>query len=1108
MPHTPADIPHYGLPVTTDPAPLEVRILGPFEARVDGRLLPLGGGKQRTLVALLAVYRGETVPVDRIIDELWGQAPPASAAQSVQMHVSRLRRVLASEVGGDVIVTAPGGYALAPTASIDARRFEALLTEGQASRRAGDLETAREQLAAALELWRAEALTGVERGHVLSTEAGRLDALQLVAQLDRIECDMALGAHHTVVAELEALARRHPLQERIRALLMTALYRGGRQAEALEVYRDTRRLLMDELGLEPTQQLQDLEVAILRQDRALAAPVRREQATPPPPAEPSLPRRRLRWAALALTAVAAAGLGIAGLVAGEQRLGRIDADAVGVVEAGSGRVVAQVRTGGRPVSLATTPGAVWVADGDRGLLVRIEPAEVRTVDTVPIGPGTTAVGAGAGAVWVVASNARTVSRVNLDTNSVVRRIAVGNGARAVAVGAGNVWVANGLDGTVSQIDPKAGRELRRVPVGALPSSVAVGAGAVWVANETDGTVTRIDPSRGAPVTTIRVGNGAARVVVTAGAVWVANAADGTLSRIDPRTNAVTATVPVGERPVAVAAADGAVWVAGTDGLRRVDPRSVQVTRRYRVGASPSALVTVGEDLWAAAEATPAAHRGGTLHLAAETESPSLDPALAESGDRSVALLSVVANGLVGHRRAGGAAGAALVADLARALPDRSDGGLTYRFQLRPGLRYGNGAPVRARDVQASIERLHRMEAEALGIFPLGLRGEGACGPRGCDLSAGITTDDATGSVTFHLQRPNPDFLVNLAVPAYAVLPAGSPPRDLTGPALVGTGPYRIASVSSQGVTLERNPRFRVWSNDAQPDGFADRIVWKRADDPAADVRMDPTREELARLAVEAPIRVRKHPISYLVHAWLNTTVAPFDRLDARRAVAAAVDRSEFLASGSGALANRVTCQLLSPGFPGHHPSCMTVAPDLDRARRLVKRSGTAGMRVRFWVVRDDDFWGDFGRRFVRTLRRIGYDATLAARLDPRRYVEVTLDAGSRAQAGGNAWFGDKPSASNVIKPLLGCPRGNSVTFNQSHFCDPGLDASMQRAHRLEAAEPAAANAIWAGLDRELVRRAPIVPVLSGETVQVTSERLGNYQYHLRYGPLVAQAWVE
>jgi peptide/nickel transport system substrate-binding protein len=1126
--------------MTAQPVPLEVRILGPLEVRVDGRPVELGGAKQRTLLALLAVSSGGVVPTERIVDELWGEAPPASAAQSVQMHVSRLRRVLAASVNGNVIVTRPSGYGLAgDTTRIDARRFEELVAQGQASRRAGDVAGAREQLAAALELWRAEALTGVERGPVLATEAGRLDALFLSARLDRIECDLDLNRHDSVVAELEALVRRHPLQERIRALLMVALYRGGRQADALDVYRQTRRLLIEELGLEPTQRLQDLERSILRQDPSLAAPADTERsplsaAIPSAdraPAEAWSSRRGLLVAGLALVALAIVGLAVVGLPRDERSLGHIDGDAVGVVDVASGRIVAQVQTGGRPVAIAATPGAVWVADGDRGLLVRVEPEQVRTVDTVPIGPGTTAVAAGAGAVWAVSSNTRTLAQVNVATNTVVRRIGLGNGARAVAVGAGSVWVANALDGTVSQIGLRAGRQLRRIPVGALPGSVAVGADAVWVANESDGTVTRIDPSRGRPVATVRVGNGPAAVVAGAGGVWIANADDGTVSRIDPRANAVTATTRVRRRPAALAIADGAVWVAdaGAGALTRLDPRTAQVIGSHRVGAAPSALAAVGGQLWTAAQPSPDSHRGGTLAMAVGADRPALDPAVVDADDETFALLAVVADGLVGHRRADGVAGAALVPDLARALPEPADGGLTYRFQLRSGLRYSTGAPVKAGDVRASIERLHRMGAETASAFPLGLRGEERCSGRRCDLSAGITNDDATGAVTFHLRRPNPDFLLNLATPVYAVLPAGAPLRDLTASGLVGTGPYRVASRSRDQLVLERNPRFRAWSQEAQPDGYPDHIAWRfapppgQAAIPAADVVLDPGKNQIDRLTIEAPTRVRKQPLSFLVYAWLNTSVPPFANADARRAVAYALDRREFVQAVPYpfGVAVRATCQLLSPGFPGYEPYCpyairsqandaAAAAPDLDRARRLVERSGTAGMRVSFWVFKDP-YWRDVGRRFVRLLRRIGYDATLESRFDAEHHFQWTVDGRHGVQAGASAWVGALPSASGVIEPLLSCRAkddpGSAPALNEAQFCDPALDASMRRAHTLEATETAAATRSWARIDRELVRRAPVVPILSAETAQVTSERLGNYQYHLRYGPLVAQAWV-
>jgi peptide/nickel transport system substrate-binding protein len=158
----------------------------------------------------------------------------------------------------------------------------------------------------------------------------------------------------------------------------------------------------------------------------------------------------------------------------------------------------------------------------------------------------------------------------------------------------------------------------------------------------------------------------------------------------------------------------------------------------------------------------------------------------------------------------------LVPDLARAIPAPTDGGLTYRFRLRRGLRYSTGALVRASDVRSSIERLHRLRAQTIDAYPLALRGERACSRRRCDLSDAIATDDAIGTVTFRLERPNPDFLLNLAAPPYAVLPAGASQHDLTGTGVVGTGAYRVASASAQRVVLERNPRFHAWSSEAQP----------------------------------------------------------------------------------------------------------------------------------------------------------------------------------------------------------------------------------------------------------------------------------------------------
>lgn len=1109
--------------MSVQPASIEFRVLGPLEVLVDGCAVAIGGPKSRTLLAMLLVRAGQPVPVERIVDELWTVAP-AAAAQSVQMHVSRLRRAL--PVAG-LLVTRPAGYAFElGQAQLDLHAFEALAEEGHAALREGDVSRARDALEQALARWRGEPFDGVEPGPELRAEAARLSEVHLTAQLARIECDLALGRQAEVMGELEALARREPFKERIRALQMLALYRDGRHADALDVYRDTHAVLAEQLGLEPSPELQELQQRILRHDRSLTA------ARRPAPAAADLregsPTRVLAAAGVVVALVAAAGLLLLGPPGDADRLPRVEPQAVGVLDPASGRMVAQLQTGGRPVGMAASRGAVWIADGAAGALLRIDVRDLRPVDRVPIGPGTSAVAAGGGAVWALSSDTRTLLRIDPVTSTVAQRIGVGNGARALTVAVGAVWVLNAFDGTVSVVDVATGRARPRVPVGAGPRAVAAGRGAIWVANELAGTVTRIDARLRVPVATVRVGGGPSGLAVADDGVWVANALDATVSRIDPARNVVTATVPVPSGADALAVSGGELWVAGPRSLVALAPRTRAVTRRVAVAAGPVSLLSAGNRLWAATQAPATSHRGGTLVMEAGERSNSIDPAIAYS-DRTWPMLAVVADGLVGHRRVGGAAGADIVADLARAVPAPTDGGLTYRFQLRPGLRYSTGQPVRARDVRASIERLHRMRTFALGSFALALRGERSCGPRRCDLSRGIEADDASGTVTFHLRRANPDFLINLAAATYAVLPSGTPDRDVSGPELVGTGPYRVAGFTpGREVVLARNPRFVPWSSAAQPPGFPDRIVWRLDEAPdgaRADVALEPGVDVVARLRRTAPQRLHTTPIPYTEYVWLNTRVAPFDRADARRALAYAIDRAA-LARGlpaRGRASLHATCQILTPGFPGYEPFCpftdhpsagdVPDAPDLARARRLVRRSGTAGTAVTFFAPADNPAAQTIGRAIVRTLRRIGYRPRLNTRIPNRAgdYYRHTLDPSTRAQAGWALWFGEIPAASNVIPPLLSCrarePRPDILGANQAQYCDRALEPAMRRAHALQANDPAAANIIWAGLDRTLTSRAPLIPLFSKIDVHVISARVGNYQSHIRLGPLLGQAWV-
>jgi DNA-binding SARP family transcriptional activator len=242
---------------------VEFRILGPLEV-VDGdRPITLAGARTRALLALLLTSANEIVSSDRLIDELWGSRPPRTAANALQYHVSRLRKVLAP---ADVIVTRGPGYLVAVHPDeLDLLRFERLVAEARGAPPDGVARLLREALA----LWRGPPLADLEREPFARAEIRRLEELRLLALEQRIEADLALGRHAEIVAELEALAREHPYREPLRAQLMRALYGAGRQADALEVYRSTRRLLVDELGIEPGPAIQQLEQAILRQDPAL-----------------------------------------------------------------------------------------------------------------------------------------------------------------------------------------------------------------------------------------------------------------------------------------------------------------------------------------------------------------------------------------------------------------------------------------------------------------------------------------------------------------------------------------------------------------------------------------------------------------------------------------------------------------------------------------------------------------------------------------------------------------------------------------------------------------------------------------------------------------------
>jgi DNA-binding SARP family transcriptional activator len=249
---------------------VEFRILGPLDVRDDDRPVPITGAKERALLAMLLLHANEAVSTDRLVDALWGEAPPPTARKSLQVRVTTLRRALPE----DVLVTLGEGYALrVDRDQLDLHRFERLVARGGEALEGGDPRHAASTLREALALWRGPALADFLYEPFAEVAIVRLEELRLAALELRIDADAAVGADAQLVAELKALVAEHPLRERLRAQLMLALYRHGRQAEALEVYRETRETLTSELGIEPGPALRELHAAILRQEVTLTPAV-------------------------------------------------------------------------------------------------------------------------------------------------------------------------------------------------------------------------------------------------------------------------------------------------------------------------------------------------------------------------------------------------------------------------------------------------------------------------------------------------------------------------------------------------------------------------------------------------------------------------------------------------------------------------------------------------------------------------------------------------------------------------------------------------------------------------------------------------------------------
>lgn len=581
-------------------ASLRFHLLGPLEAFRDGVKLDLGTRKQRAVLALLLLEANRVVSTERLIDELWGDSPPETARSALQVYVAGLRKALGDD-SASLRTSAPGYMLELEPGALDLEEFAALRTEAREA--APQLASA--ALHDALALWRGPALAELDGEPFGVAAAARLEEQRLGALDERIDADLALGRHAELVPELDALVVDHPFRERFRARQMLALYRSGRQADALSSYRSAREAFVDALGIEPGAELKALERAMLDQDPALAAPLAAVRSAP----ARTVGRRRPRIAiaVLSLLSLVVVTVVAAFLLRGEPTPIAVPPNSVAVINPATNEVAAAVPVGIRPGAVVFGGGAIWVGILEDKSLTRIDPASRTVVRTVSLDATPTGVAFGARSVWVAHGLTGQLSRVDPQFGGIrtfdVARTSLRSISGGVATGARAVWVVYG-DATFARLDSRSER-VETSFAGARPTAVVEGGGAVWVVSSGDSTVYRFNPTTflAGPIGRTNVGRRSTGIAFGHGAVWVTSSGDDVVTRIHPSTNS-TLQIPVGDEPAAVAVGADAVWVAnaGDGTVSRIDPRANEVVATIAVGHAPSGIAVGRGLVWTTLQA--------------------------------------------------------------------------------------------------------------------------------------------------------------------------------------------------------------------------------------------------------------------------------------------------------------------------------------------------------------------------------------------------------------------------------------------------------------------------------------------------------------------------
>ena len=527
-----------------------------------------------------------------------------------------------------------------------------------------------------------------------------------------------------------------------------------------------------------------------------------------------------------------------------------------------------------------------------------------------------------------------------------------------------------------------------------------------------------------------------------------------------------------------------------------------------------------------------AQKGGTYTILANSAFGVADPAQNYTLQEWQLLIDTH-DGLVQFNRVGGTAGTKIVPDLATSLPQPTNGGKTYVFHIRKGIKFSNGQVMKPSDFVTTFERQFTVPGPT--SFYSGIIGADKCSTKGCDLSQGVVADDSAYTLTINLTAADPEFLDKLALPFAYVVPA-STSKKLTGNNVPpGTGPYMWQSYNpnSQAV-LVRNPYFKQWSAAAQPTGYPDKIIEKygqtisdevtAVENNQADEVFDGDVIPSDRLnelnSAKYSSRVHVNPLTADWYFALNTRTPPFNNLKARQAINYAADRNAYVKIGGGPSLAVPTCQILPPNFPGYKPYCPYTAGsdttkwtgvDLTKAKQLVQQSGTAGMKV---VVNSasDDTSKALAQQMVADLNKIGYKASTQLLTGSIQYPFIqNSNNSSKWNVAWSAWYQDYPTPSDFLNVLTGCGSihpHSDASPNIAAFCDKSIQAQMDKAETLGQTNPTEANNIWAQVDHAMTDQAPWVDMFNPKQIDFLSSRVHGYQWNPQWYILIDQQWLK